>query len=73
MKEPAVTDNSAKEAPMLTKLVDEGKLPALAERLPASKDIMVEEVVEEIGQYGGDWNMPWTGVPDKWGDRKSVV
>ncbi|NEU61918.1 ABC transporter substrate-binding protein [Paenibacillus taichungensis] len=67
VKEPVVTDNSAKEAPMLAKLVDEGKLPALAERLPASKDIMVEEVVEEIGQYGGDWNMPWTGVPDKWG------
>lgn len=60
-------DSDAKEAPMLAQLVKEGKLPPLEERLPKAEDIMIEPVVEEIGQYGGDWKMPWTGVPDKWG------
>lgn len=52
---------------MLAKQVSEGALPPLEERLPKKEDIMIEPVVEEIGQFGGDWTMPWTGVPDKWG------
>lgn len=67
VKETIVKDNNAKEAPALAKLVSEGKLPKLEERLPAAKDIMVEDVVDEIGEYGGDWKMPWNGVADKWG------
>ncbi|MFF2479410.1 ABC transporter substrate-binding protein [Paenibacillus sp. NPDC058071] len=64
---PAVTDDGAKEAPMLAKRVSEGALPALEERMPKQEDIMIEPVIEELGQYGGDWKMPWMGVPDKWG------
>lgn len=54
------------EAPMLTEKVNAGELPALEERLPVNEDVMVEQVVEEIGQHGGDWNMTWTGIDDKW-------
>ncbi|RED60342.1 ABC transporter substrate-binding protein [Cohnella lupini] len=57
----------SKEAPMLATLVSEGKLPPLQDRMPAASDIMIEEVVEEIGQFGGEWKMPWTGPGDKWG------
>jgi len=56
-----------KEAPMLAKLVAEGKLPPVDERMPVAADIMIQEVVEEIGQYGGDWKMGWKGSADKWG------
>ena len=59
-------NTDSKEAPELAKLVAEGKLPKLEERLPKAEDIMVEPVVEELGQYGGDWTMAWTGPGDKW-------
>ena len=62
---PVKTDGF-KEAPMLTKLVSAGTLKAVAERMPAKEDIMVETVTEEIGKYGGDWKMPWTGPNDRW-------
>lgn len=55
-----------KEAPMLAELVKAGTLANVAERLPAKEDIMVEPVVEKIGQYGGEWNFPWNGPDDKW-------
>ncbi|WP_028563244.1 ABC transporter substrate-binding protein [Paenibacillus pinihumi] len=59
--------SDVKEAPMLTALVTAGTLPKLEERMPVQSDIMVQEVVDEIGTYGGDWKMPWTGPGDKWG------
>ena len=52
------------EAPMLHEQVEAGTLPPLQDRIP--KDAMVEEVWEEIGNYGGDWNLIWEGVGDKW-------
>ncbi|NLC67314.1 MAG: ABC transporter substrate-binding protein [Clostridiaceae bacterium] len=54
------------EAPMLKELVQAGKLPSLEERLPVKVDIMIEPVMEEIGQYGGDWRLAWKGIDDKW-------
>src|SRR5690606_25129178 len=42
-----------KEAPALTALVKEGKLPPLEERLP--KNPVVVEPVDQIGVYGGTW------------------
>ncbi|WP_231637493.1 ABC transporter substrate-binding protein [Paenibacillus sp. FJAT-27812] len=57
----------AKEAPALAALVKDGKLPKLEERMPVAADIKIEEVVDEIGQYGGEWKMPWNGPSDKWG------
>lgn len=58
--------NGAKEAPMLAELVKAGTLPPLAERLPKQTDIMVEPTVEEIGQFGGELRIPWTGSGDRW-------
>jgi peptide/nickel transport system substrate-binding protein len=50
------------EAPELAKLVEEGKLPPVAERLP--KDLMVIQPVSEIGSYGGVWRRGFTGPGD---------
>ena len=47
------------EAPILAKLVAEGKLPPVAERLPDNPLIVVP--VEEIGQYGGTLRRALTG------------
>ena len=41
------------EAPALAKLVEEGKLPPVEERL--QDESAVVEPVEEIGEYGGTW------------------
>ena len=43
-----------KEAPMLVKLVEEGKLPPVAERLPENPEVV--EGPEGIGTYGGTVN-----------------
>ncbi|GGG59193.1 ABC transporter substrate-binding protein [Paenibacillus radicis (ex Gao et al. 2016)] len=59
--------SGAKEAPALAALVKDGKLPKLEDRMPVAADIKIEDVFEEIGQYGGDWKMPWNGPADKWG------
>ncbi len=44
---------SFSEAPALSKLVEEGKLPPVEERI--SDEPAVIEPIEEIGQYGGTW------------------
>jgi peptide/nickel transport system substrate-binding protein len=62
---PAKGGNEWHESPMLHTKVVASQLPPLAQRLP--KDIFVEKVVEEIGEYGGDWNMTWNGLGAKWG------
>src|SRR5205809_178835 len=41
------------EAPMIRELVDEGKLPALNDRVP--DDPIVMKGVDGIGKYGGTW------------------
>ncbi|MGD0092022.1 MAG: ABC transporter substrate-binding protein [Planctomycetota bacterium] len=41
------------EAPILAELVHEGKLPPVAERMPAEP--LVLEGVEGLGKYGGTW------------------
>ena len=56
--------NEWKEAPMLHEMVVAGELPSLDQRIP--KEPMIEPVVEEIGQYGGDLNYAWKGMGDKW-------
>jgi peptide/nickel transport system substrate-binding protein len=56
------------EAPILAEKVAAGELPAVEERLPENP--YVQKVVEEIGQYGGDWRRAWKGVSDKWGPAK---
>lgn len=53
------------QAPELEKLVSEGKLPPLAERMPVATDVMVEKT-DSLGDYGGDLRMVWKGKADQW-------
>ncbi len=62
---PEVVELKNSQAPELKELVDKGDLPSLEERLPVSEDIFVEEA-DEIGVYGGTWDMTWKGIDDKW-------
>ncbi|NMB45190.1 MAG: ABC transporter substrate-binding protein [Firmicutes bacterium] len=50
------------EAPVFGKLVAEGKLPPVEERLP--KEPLVVTPVDEVGQYGGVWRRVATGPND---------
>ena len=52
------------EAPMLADMVKAGKLPSVDKRLPAEPQ--VQDVCEEIGQYGGDWHQVWRSVNEVW-------
>jgi len=56
------TQGTYKEAPMLAELVKAGKLPSVAERLPAEP--LVVQPVESIGKYGGTWRHGWKGIKD---------
>ncbi|VAW21034.1 hypothetical protein MNBD_ALPHA12-2068 [hydrothermal vent metagenome] len=53
---------SYNEAPMLAKLVAEGSLPPVSERLPAEP--LVEKVTDSIGSYGGTLRRGFLGPSD---------
>ncbi len=59
-----------KQAPMLQEMVDAGEIPDVVERMPVLADIMIQPVHEDIGAYGGTWNLPWTGQDSPWGIGK---
>ncbi len=50
------------EAPELAKLVSEGKLPPVEDRLP--EEPLIVPPIERIGQYGGTWRRGFTGRAD---------
>ncbi len=50
------------EAPALAKLVADGKLPKVEERLPVNPIVVLP--ITDIGQYGGTWHRGWTGIKD---------
>ena len=52
------------EAPALSELVKQGKLPPVEERLP--KNPLVVTPHEEIGEYGGVLRRVWYGIADWW-------
>jgi peptide/nickel transport system substrate-binding protein len=52
------------EAPSLAQLVKDGKLPPVADRLPAPEDLMVVKPVHETGKYGGTLRWGFTGPGD---------
>jgi len=56
------TPSAFKEAPQLAQLVKDGKLPAVAERLP--KKPLVLTPLEKIGKYGGTWRNALLGGSD---------
>ena len=51
------------EAPDLAKLVSEGKLPPVEDRLP--EEPLIVPPIERIGQYGGTWRRGFTGRADR--------
>jgi peptide/nickel transport system substrate-binding protein len=52
------------EAPQLAELVQQGKLPAVRERV--GQDPLVIKPVHEIGKYGGIWRRGFSGPADFW-------
>jgi peptide/nickel transport system substrate-binding protein len=56
---PQISPENIKQAPQLDRMVEEGKLPAVAERVPS--DPMVLRPVESIGRYGGTWDNTYNG------------
>ena len=61
---PTVAGMTFKEAPALADLVKAGKLPSVDKRLPDPEDVYVVKPLDSIGQYGGTWNMAFTGPAD---------
>ncbi|MCW3476771.1 ABC transporter substrate-binding protein [Limobrevibacterium gyesilva] len=53
---------SFKEAPQLAELVKQGKLPPVAQRIPAEP--MVLKPLESAGRYGGTWRRAFIGPSD---------
>ncbi|MEM8531600.1 MAG: ABC transporter substrate-binding protein [Chloroflexota bacterium] len=58
----ATTDGAYNEAPALAEQVASGDLPPVEERMPTEP--MVVEVVDQIGQYGGEWRLGMVGTDD---------
>ncbi len=46
------------EAPMLRAMVAAGEIPPVEKRLPEEPQVIVP--VEEVGQYGGTWRLPYS-------------
>lgn len=61
--DPAKMPKQFKEAPMLADLVKAGQLPPVQQRLP--DEPLVLQPTNEIGKYGGNWRMAFTGPADK--------
>ncbi len=53
---------SFKEAPELAELVKQGKLPPVAQRLPAEP--LVLKPLKQVGRYGGTWRRGFVGPGD---------
>jgi peptide/nickel transport system substrate-binding protein len=56
------------EAPSLSKMVKNGQLPPVEQRLP-EEPLMVKPV-EKTGTYGGSWRRAYTGLSDLVGARR---
>jgi peptide/nickel transport system substrate-binding protein len=57
-----VIPTSFNEAPQLAEMVKGGKLPPVAQRLPAEP--MVIKPLESVGKYGGTWRRAFIGPSD---------
>ncbi len=60
--DPAKWPKTFNEAPMLAELVKAGKLPPVAQRIPAEP--LVWKPLNETGKYGGTWRRAFTGPAD---------
>jgi peptide/nickel transport system substrate-binding protein len=61
--DPSKMPKQFKEAPILAEQVRAGGLPPVEQRLP--KEPLVLQPTDEIGRYGGNWRMAFTGPADK--------
>jgi peptide/nickel transport system substrate-binding protein len=61
--DPAKTPKKFTEAPILADQVKAGKLPPVEQRLPEQP--LVLQPTDEVGKYGGNWRMAFTGPADK--------
>ena len=52
------------EAPMLTQLVNAGRLPPVEDRLPEKSDVLLIPALREIGKYGGTLRRVYIGAGD---------
>ena len=48
------------ENPRFAQMVKDGQLPPLEDRLPIPEDVLILDVVDEIGVYGGTWRRTQT-------------
>jgi peptide/nickel transport system substrate-binding protein len=62
--DPAQVPKAFKERPEFAALVQQGKLPPVAERI--GQDPLVVKPLHEIGKYGGIWRHGFTGPGDQW-------
>ena len=58
------TSMTFKESPLFADQVKAGKLPSVDKRLPDPADLLVVKPLNGTGQYGGTWNMSFTGPAD---------
>jgi len=58
------------EAPMLAKLVQQGKLPPVDQRLPTNPCVI--PVLHQTGKYDNVMNRAFSGVSDRWGPTKMI-
>ena len=72
MEEAAAPEGKYKEAPMLTERVARGELPPVDERLPEDGHVYVMDIIDAIGQYGGELRVFATG-PGHWGDLDNIM
>ncbi len=56
------------ESPNLAKLVKDGRLPSVDQRLPQAP--LVVKPVDQVGLYGGEWRRAYTGLSDLVGVRR---
>jgi peptide/nickel transport system substrate-binding protein len=61
--DPTKVPKQFKEAPTLAELVKTGKLPPVDKRVP--EEPLVLKPTNEVGKYGGNWRMAFTGPADK--------
>ena len=56
------------ESPNLAKLVKDGRLPSVDQRLPQAP--LVVKPIDQVGLYGGEWRRAYTGLSDLVGVRR---
>lgn len=64
----AAAPTTYKEAPMVAEMVKAGKIPAIAQRLPANPRVIKPR--EDVGVYGGVWRRAYRGLSDRVGPTK---